>query len=125
MNERLHMREVEEWIGKTPDTPVPTRVRLRIFDRFGGKCYLTGKIIRAGDKWDIEHVVALCNGGENREYNLAPALIAPHKIKTKSDRAQKSKRDRIRTKHFGMRKPKRKLCYRRFDGTPVNPNRSL
>jgi 5-methylcytosine-specific restriction protein A len=96
------VREVPEWIGKNDDTPVPPRVKLRVFERYGGVCYLSGRKIRAGEKWDAEHVIAIINGGENRESNLKPALKAPHKEKTKADLAIKSKTARIRAKHLGI-----------------------
>lgn len=113
------MRSVPEWIGKSDDHRPPPKVRLRVFERHGGLCYLTGRKIMPGDQWDLEHVVALCNGGENRESNLAPALKAPHRIKTKQDRAQKRKRDRIRMRHHGV-KPDRKITrWRRFSGEIV------
>ena len=38
-------RTVPEWIGKTPDTPAPPRVRLRIFETFGGRCAICGRKI--------------------------------------------------------------------------------
>ena len=97
-------RSLPEWKGKTDDTPVPPRVRLRVFNRYLGVCYLSGKTIRIGDAWEIEHIVALSNGGEHRESNMAPALVEPHKAKTKRDRAVKAKTDRVRKKHFGIRK---------------------
>jgi 5-methylcytosine-specific restriction protein A len=34
-------RSVAEWIGKTDNTPVPPRVKMRIFERHNGRCYLT------------------------------------------------------------------------------------
>jgi 5-methylcytosine-specific restriction protein A len=95
-------REVPEWIGKTPDTPAPPRVRLRVFERHGGVCYLSGRKIMSGDKWQLEHPLALINGGENRESNMAPALVEPHKVKTAQDMAQKSKDYRVRAKHNGV-----------------------
>lgn len=108
-------RAVAEWIGATPDTPVPPRVKLRVFEAFGGACYLSKRKIRAGDKWEIEHVLALINGGENRERNLAPALVAPHAEKTAEDMAIKAKTDRIRKKHLGIAPaPTRKLQSRGF-----------
>lgn len=100
-------RHVEVWVGKTDDSPVPPRVRLRVFERYGGVCYLSGRKISAGDKWDLEHVVALCNGGLHREDNMAPALVEPHKIKTAADLKQKSKDYRVRAKHNGIKKPSR------------------
>lgn len=100
-------RAVAEWIGKTDDTPAPPRVRLRVFERYNGICYLSGRKIMPGDKWEAEHIVAIINGGENRENNLAPALTEPHKIKTAQDLAQKSKDYRVRAKHNGIKKPSR------------------
>lgn len=99
-------REVEEWIGASPDTAIPKRVRLRVFERCGGRCHISGRKIMPGDKWDMDHVVALVNGGENRESNLAPALSTEHKIKTAADVAQKSKERRVRAKHIGLHRPK-------------------
>lgn len=95
-------RAVPEWIGATPDTPIPPRVKLRVFERHGGVCYLSGRKIRPGDKWDAEHVKAIINGGENRESNLKPALKALHTIKTRADLAEKSKVARIKAKHLGV-----------------------
>lgn len=99
-------RKVPEWIGKHPDQKVPARVKLRVFNRYGGRCYLSGKLIRAGEAWELEHVLALTLGGEHRESNFAPALKDPHKIKTAEDRRKKKKSDRVRKKHFGMHEAK-------------------
>lgn len=100
--ERSTTREVPEWIGATPDTPVPPRVKLRVFERFDGRCYLSSVKIRPGDAWECDHVVALINGGENRENNLAPALKEKHREKTDVDLATKSKIARLRAKHLGI-----------------------
>lgn len=108
-------RTVPEWIGATPDTPVPPRVRVRVFNAYGGVCYLSKRKIRAGEKWEAEHIIALGNGGENRERNLAPALVEPHKIKTAKDKAIKAKTDRMRKKHLGIYpKGKRAIPSRKF-----------
>lgn len=98
-------RSVPEWIGKTPDSPVPERVSRRVFDAYGGRCYLTGRTIDpVRDEWHIEHKIALCNGGRNAESNLAPALVEPHRIKTRADRSEKDKVERVRRKHLGIHK---------------------
>ncbi|MEY9719791.1 hypothetical protein ABIA22_002281 [Sinorhizobium fredii] len=77
------MRSVSEWIGKTDDQKVPDRVRMRVFDREGGICHLTGeKIDPVRDEWDLDHKVALILGGEHRETNLFPAKREPHRRKT-------------------------------------------
>lgn len=116
-------RTVEEWIGSSPDAKVPPRVRVRVFDKYHGRCYLTGQIIRPGDKWEVEHVKALCNGGEHRESNLAPALVEHHKIKTKADRREKKKVDARRKRHLGIKRPRSIRSWRKFDGTPVYAGR--
>lgn len=113
------MRTVKEWVGKTDDSMPPPSVRLRIFERYDGTCYRTGKKIRPGDSWALDHIIAICNGGENTEGNLAPILNGPHKAKTAEDRAAKKKNDRVRMKHLGIKSKKRSIPGKRFDGTPI------
>jgi len=114
-------RSLPEWIGATDDTPIPPRVKLRVFERDGGVCHLSGRKIRAGEEWDCDHVKALINGGENRESNLAPALRVKHREKTALDVAEKAKIDRIRKKHLGIHQPKTggfdKRLRKKMDGT--------
>jgi 5-methylcytosine-specific restriction protein A len=98
-------RAVAEWIGKTPDTKVPTRVRLRIFERENGICHLSGRKIRAGEPWDLDHKLALINKGQHRETNLFPALRDKHREKTKEDVAEKAFIYATRAKHIGARAP--------------------
>jgi 5-methylcytosine-specific restriction endonuclease McrA len=117
------VRAIEEWIGKSDDSAIPPRVKVRVFEQYNGVCYLSGVKIRPGDKWEIEHVKALCNGGEHRESNMAPALVAPHKVKTKSDRREKAKNDRIRKRHIGIKKPRSILGWRKFNGEVVRASR--
>ena len=116
-------RTVKEWIGKTPDTRAPPRVRLRVFEKFGGVCQLSGRKIRPGDKWELDHTKALINGGENRESNLQPVLKEAHKVKTAQDVAQKSKDRRVMSKHIGSYVPKSPMkkskWKRKIDGTAV------
>jgi len=99
-------RSVPEWIGKTDDSKPPRAVRARVLLAYEGRCYLSGRKITAADQWDLDHVKALCNGGENREANLAPAIRAAHRAKTASDVAEKAKVNRIRDKHLGIVRPK-------------------
>lgn len=110
-------RTVPEWIGKTDDTPIPPRVKLRVFERHGGRCYLSGRLIRAGEAWDCDHIIALVNGGENRESNLAPALHGAHQVKTCADLVEKVKTYRKRSKHLGITKARTITRWRRFDGS--------
>ena len=116
----LPYRAVPEWIGKTPDSRPPTAVKLRVFARYQGHCYLSGQKIRAGDEWDVEHVKPLRSAlpGDphlNRESNLAPALKVPHREKTAAENSAGAKADRMKAKHLGVwPKSKRPLRSRPF-----------
>jgi hypothetical protein len=99
-------RKVKEWIGKTPDSKVPPRVRLRIWEREHGICHLSGRKILSGEPWDLDHKIALANGGLHCEGNLLPALRDKHKEKTKADVAEKAKVAAIAKKHVGAVTPK-------------------
>lgn len=114
-------REVPEWIGKNDDTSIPPRVKLRVFEKHKGICHISGRKITPADVWECDHIIALINGGEHRESNLAPALADKHKEKTKADLAEKAKVAAIRSKHLGIKKQKKKIPYRRFNGEPVWP----
>jgi 5-methylcytosine-specific restriction endonuclease McrA len=99
-------RTVPEWIGATPDAPVPPRVRLRVFQAFGGRCAGCGVRI-VGRAWTCDHKIALINGGENREANLQPlgdACCNP--AKNRADVAEKSRVYKKAARHAGVRKTK-------------------
>jgi 5-methylcytosine-specific restriction endonuclease McrA len=108
------MRSTPEWIGSTDDARVPPRVRLRIFEAHSGVCHLTGRKIMPGDKWDLDHIIALANGGKHAEFNLAPALKEPHRAKTKDDVKLKSRIARIRQRHLGIGRSRKKINSRGF-----------
>lgn len=108
-------RSLALWVGKTDDAKVPPRVRLRIFEAHGGRCWISGRKIRPGDAWDLDHKLALINGGRHSEDNLAPALRDRHRDKTSDDVAVKSKTARLRAAHLGIKPPsKRKIPSRPF-----------
>jgi 5-methylcytosine-specific restriction endonuclease McrA len=113
-------RSVAEWIGKTPDSRPPAHVRLRIFERHAGRCHFSDRRIMPGEHWDVDHVKALINGGENRESNMAPILRGkPHKEKTAADVAEKSRVYRKRAAHLGLKPSGRqKIASRGFEKPP-------
>lgn len=116
-------RAVPEWIGKNDDTAIPPRVRLRVFERFGGNCFISGRKIWPGQQWDCDHAVALINGGQHRESNLVPVLRVEHRKKTANDVAIKAKNDRVRKKHQGIKKPRTIRSWRKFNGDIVHASR--
>lgn len=100
-------RTVVEWIGATPDTAVPSRVRLRVLNDFRRRCANCTRPIAPGDKWTCDHKVALINSGENRERNLQPLCQWCNPEKNAADVAEKSDVYAKAAAHAGIkRKPK-------------------
>lgn len=99
-------RSVDEWIGKTDDTQVPPRVRVRVFEAKDGRCHKCTRKIQAGEAWTCEHVVAIINGGENRENNLDLTCCNCLPKKNADDVAEKSKVARVRKKALGIKSGK-------------------
>jgi 5-methylcytosine-specific restriction endonuclease McrA len=104
-------RAVEEWMGKTPDSVIPDYVKVRVFNRFGGKCGLTGKKLSAGE-YDIDHRTPLKDEGENRESNLWPIWKPKHKEKTADENSERAKVLRLQKKQ--LPRPPSKMQSRGF-----------
>jgi 5-methylcytosine-specific restriction enzyme A len=116
-------RNVKEWVGKTPDSKIPPRVRLRIFEAHGGVCHLSGRKIAAGELWDCDHIIAIINGGLHCESNLAPALRDKHKAKTADDVAEKAKVARKAKANLGLKPaPTKPIQSAGFAPKPVKPS---
>ena len=96
-------RSVKEWIGSSNDASPPKGVRLRILRRYNHRCYLSGREIAEGMAWEVEHIKALADGGENREANMAPALVDPHKRKSAQEAARRAKADRQGERGAGLK----------------------
>ncbi len=119
-------RSVPEWIGRTDDTVPPPRVRLRVFDRFAGRCHACTRKILAGERWTLEHIKAICNGGENAESNLGLTCSNCLPSKNAQDAAEKATVYAKRSKHLGLKRPSRPFpgsrqskWKRRMDGMVV------
>jgi len=112
------LRTVPDWVGRSDDEKIPPRVRLRIFERFGGVCQLSGRKIMPGDEWDLDHIKALWRGGRHSEDNLHPVLREKHREKSAAEQSEQAKADRIRKKHLGIWPESRaKIKSRGFDKT--------
>lgn len=117
-------RSVSPWIGRDDNHRAPGKVRQRVFDREHGCCHLCGQPIQPGQKWDLDHVVAIINGGENAEPNLKPAHRKCHQDKTARDVAEKAKVAAIRGRHIGAIRPKQSIASRPKSPKPA-PKPSL
>lgn len=95
-------RAVPEWVASHDDQAIPPRVKVRVFERFGGRCAIctlsiVGKLLPAYD-----HVKSLINGGKHCESNLQLLCVPCHAVKTRSDVAVKSVNARKRMKSIGI-----------------------
>lgn len=115
-------RTVEEWIGKTDDAKIPDRVRTRIFDAHKGVCYECSLPI-GKKKWQLDHRIALINGGKHSETNLGPICIPCHKIKTVADVKTKKKIAKIRGRDTGAKQPKGTIKSAGFAGKEEKPKK--
>ncbi len=113
------MRSVKEWVGRNDDSPIPPRVRLRVWRSWDGRCGVCGRQIEVGERWDIDHRIPLALGGEHREANLCLVHRRCHFVKTRTEQARKAKADRVGKKHVGIRKRRSFRAWRRFDGSIV------
>jgi hypothetical protein len=101
------MRSVPEWCGATDDTQIPSRVKIRIWFKYEGRCAKCTRKIPAGETPQYDHILALCNSGQNRESNIQLLCEWCHSAKTKTDVAEKSLAYRKMSSHIGItRKPK-------------------
>jgi len=116
------MRAVPEWIAtKSDDEAIPPRVRARVFMKFSGKCAGCGRKIGEGAlEWDCDHIIALALGGQHREGNLRPLCRAVcHRDKTRDDAALRKRFNASQKKRAGIKKRRRTIPGRRFNGDPI------
>lgn len=119
-------RSVPEWIGKTDDTPIPARVKLRVFEKYNERCCHCDLLIVGRLRPAYDHIVALINGGENRESNIQLLCSECHKAKTGGDVREKAVIYRKRSRRLKLHSRRRLIPgskgsgYRRkMDGTTI------
>jgi 5-methylcytosine-specific restriction endonuclease McrA len=94
-----------------------------VYDRHFGLCAWCGYPIYTGDL-EVDHILALINGGENRESNLHPLHRGCHKAKTAADVEVKARIYRKRKRHLLRRRTRSITAWRQFDGTIVRKPRA-
>lgn len=73
--------------------------RARIFEAGGGRCAGCGRKLGPADDWDIDHRIAIENGGSDEDSNLHVLCDWCHDVKTADDHGQAAKGRRVMTKH--------------------------
>jgi 5-methylcytosine-specific restriction endonuclease McrA len=102
-------RSVPEWIGKTPDSTIPDRVKERIARKAVDTCQHCQRKIAPPLRAEFDHIVSLILGGQHRESNLQLLCDACHKAKTRLDVKLKAKVARVRQKNLGIKRPRGQL----------------
>lgn len=117
-------RSTPTWTGATPDTAIPVRVKVRLFEAADRRCTSCRVQIRPGNGPEYDHRIALINGGTNDETNIDVLCIPCHRAKSKSDVAEKATTYRKKAKHLGIKKSSRPMpgskasgFRKRMDGT--------
>lgn len=113
------MRSVEEWVGKDDNVAIPPRVKDRVAQRAGDRCQQCLRPVGGKLRAEYDHIIPICLGGRHAEGNLALVCNECHLGKTKLDVKLKAKVARVRKRHLGIKKRRRTIPGRKFDGTPI------
>lgn len=119
------MRSRPEWIGKHDDQDPPLWVFERRWEASGGRCEGCHRSLTAADKWDLDHVKRVRDGGENRESNLQVLCLWCHAHKTAHENKRGAKAARTFAVHHAVKKESKKpwpftrLFKRKINGTVV------
>lgn len=93
---------------------IPTRERVAIFEREGGRCHLCQMRVEAGQEWDVSHEIPLEMGGEDGGLNLRIAHRRCHRVHTaKVDAPRIAKTRGQRAAHLGAKRSRNPLPFGR------------
>lgn len=102
------------WVGKNDLAMPPENVQLRILQRYSACCAGCQRKLMMGERWDLDHVIAIEDGGVNAEGNLQPLCAPCHGVKTGAENSQRAK-VRAKTKAaYGIKAAKQKIPGRGF-----------
>lgn len=98
----MRTAKLKEWVGRRPESMPGQTVLFRLHAKQGGTCACgCGQIMNFNvDKIDCDHIVALIDGGENRESNCQLLLNACHKAKTAQEAGARSEERKHKAKAF-------------------------
>ena len=85
---------------------------LRILEANGRRCYKCTRPLGARDDYDIDHIIALENGGTDDDANLAPCCEFCHVEKSSADHALAGKGRRMAVNAFVPAKFRRSKAWR-------------
>lgn len=83
----------------------PTR-RLAHFLAAGGRCASCGWRIQPGQRWDLDHIRPLSEGGSNANSNLQVLCRTCHGTKSKTEVSEAARAQRRRIRHLGAWRPR-------------------
>ena len=89
-------------------------VKLAAWDRAGGCCEACGKKLFPGDRREYDHIIPDAVRPDNSAENCQLLCGACHTAKTKKDRKDIAKCNRVRAKQAGAHRPKSRLTNDRW-----------
>lgn len=92
----------KEWIGRTPRSMPGRTIRLRICEAQDNRCACgCGHVFDYDvDQIDMDHKIALRDGGENRESNLQGLLRQHHVTKSNAEATARATAEKHKAKAF-------------------------
>lgn len=87
--------------------------RARIFQACAGACAVCGRKLGPADDYDIDHTIALENGGTDDDENLRVVCDWCHDTKTSEDHALAGHGRRMATKHTVPKRFRQSKSWRR------------
>ena len=82
---------------------ISKKERMELFNDRKGICHICGDKIYAGQDWEVEHIIPVALGGDDRGKNLDLAHIQCHRSKTKADVGRIAKAKRQAARHLGKK----------------------
>jgi 5-methylcytosine-specific restriction protein A len=99
------------------------KTRALAFARANGICEGCRKMKLTVGKFDYDHIHTAAEGGDNSLENCAVLCRGCHRAKTNTDVGRMAKTERQKRKHYGIKKPRTILAWRKFNGEKVYAGR--